>query len=363
MIPESESPEPRTYQESGRTRWRELEVEILGGDRDQLAAVVGVLHAAGAKPASSASKLARALDAKNPPVTRKSKEAGPALLTMLAKLRDTLIRADRALREGTPDALHDARAVARRIRSVLAVYSALFSSASTRQLRAELQQYGAVLGRARDLEVLKTRLAGQLVEEPEEYASAAAARIEAEFSSALPSALADVAELIRSDGYLEMLRKLDAFIADPPFSRRSEKPAAAELPTHLAGAWRSLTSLVDQALSDPIDNPVFHDVRKASKALRYAAEAAAPTLGEDIVVFAAAIEEIQEVLGEHQDALSAAAWLADLALRPDTGGIAGFVFGRLHAFEQAVAAGTLDDFSDAWDRVEDGELVAEALGR
>ena len=232
--PGAESPEPRTYQESGRTRWRELEVEILGGDRDQLAAVVGVLRAAGAKPASSASKLARALDAKNPPVTRKSKEAGPALLTMLAKLRDTLIRADRALREGTPDALHDARAVARRIRSVLAVYSPLFSSASTRQLRAELQQYGAVLGRARDLEVLKTRLAGQLVEEPEEYASAAAARIEAEFSSALPSALADVAELIRSDGYLEMLRKLDAFIADPPFSRRAEKPAAAELPTHLA---------------------------------------------------------------------------------------------------------------------------------
>ena len=71
----------------------------------------------------------------------------------------------------------------------------------------------------------------------------------------------------------------------------------------------------------------------------------------------------QEVLGEHQDSLSAAAWLADLALRPDTGGIAGFVFGRLHAFEQAVAGGTLDDFSDAWDRVEDGELVAQALGR
>ena len=364
LSPESapESSTPPGYRESGPTRWRELEVEILGGDRDQLAAVVGVLRGAGAKPASSASKLARALDAKNPSVTRKSKEAGPALLTMLGKLRDTLIRSDRALREGTPDALHDARAVARRIRSVLAVYSPLFSSAATRQLRAELQQYGSVLGRARDLEVLARRLAGQLVEEPEEYASAAAARIEAEFASALPSALADVAELIRSDGYLEMLRKLDAFIADPPFSRRSEKPAATELPTQLAAAWRSLTALVDQALADPIDNPVFHDVRKASKALRYAAEAAVPTLGEDIVVFAAAIEEIQEVLGEHQDALSAAAWLADLALRPDTDGVAGFVFGRLHAFEQAVAAGTLDDFSDAWDRVEDGELVAEALG-
>jgi hypothetical protein len=30
----------------------------------------------------------------------------------------------------------------------------------------------------------------------------------------------------------------------------------------------------------------------------------------------------------------------------------------LHAFEQAMAHGAFDEFSDAWDRVEDGDLVA-----
>jgi len=48
-------------EESSPTYWRELEVEILDGNRDQLAAVVQLLQAAGATAAASASKLARAL--------------------------------------------------------------------------------------------------------------------------------------------------------------------------------------------------------------------------------------------------------------------------------------------------------------
>ena len=353
----------REYVESQPTNWRELEVEILAGNRDQLAAVVTLLKAAGAKPAASASKLARALDDGGPAAgNAKSKGAGPAMIGAIAKLRDNLIRTDRALREGTPDALHDARASARRLRSVLAVYSPLFVTGATRSLRGGLQEFGAVLGRARDLEVLRARLDGQLIDEPEEYAAAARSRLDDEFARALPAALADVAELIRTPEYLQLLRDLDAFIATPPFSRRAGKPATTELGTHVTTAWRSLASLVGQALADPFGSPVLHDVRKGAKALRYAAEAAGVTLGENMVVFAAAIEEIQEVLGEHQDALSAAAWLAELARHPDTDGMSGFVFGRLHAFEQAVAAGTLDDFSDAWDRVEDGELLTEAIG-
>ncbi len=349
--------------ESRPNRWREFEVEILAGDRNQLQAVVALLQSAGAKPASSASKLARALDEGVRAPVRKSKTAGAAVVLALGKLRDTVIAADRALRAGTELGLHDARAAAQRTRSVLGVYAPLFTAGATRHLRGELQQLGSVLGMARDLEVLRRRLEVQLIEEPAEYAAVAAARIDAEFAAVLPVAMADVAQLIRSEPYLAMLRELDDFIATPPFSRRATKSAASELPTELAAAWRNVGVLVDRALADPSDNTAFHDVRKAAKALRYAAEAASATLGENTVVFAAAIEEIQEVLGEHQDALAAAAWLADLALRPDTDGVSGFVFGRLHAFEQAAAHGTLDDFSDAWDRVEDGELLEAAFSR
>jgi CHAD domain-containing protein len=351
------------FAESSPIRWRELEVEILAGDRTQLAAVVTLLQTAGAKPASSVSKLARALADPAVVAPAKSKAAGAAVVVATGRLRDTLIGTDRALREGTADALHDARACARRIRSVLAVFSSLFSAGATRHLRGELQHFGAVLGQARDLQVLHHRLTGQLGEEPAEYAAAAGRRIDEEMARLLPAALAEVSELIRSERYLSMLRELDAFLSVPPLSRRAAKAASSELSFMLAASWQNLAELVDRALADPFDNSVFHEVRKGAKALRYAAEAASATLGENTVVFAAAIEEIQEVLGEHQDALTAAAWLAEIALRPDTDGVSGFVFGRLHAFEQAVAHGTLDDFSDAWDRVEDGELLEAAFGR
>src|SRR4051794_14210380 len=74
------------YEESAPSTWRELEVEVLGGDRDQLAAVVGVLRAAGARPASSASKLARALDVVDERPARRPKAAGPTLVVVLGKL-------------------------------------------------------------------------------------------------------------------------------------------------------------------------------------------------------------------------------------------------------------------------------------
>lgn len=353
--------------ESFPSSWRELEVEVLAGNRDQLAAVVALLLRAGAHPASSASKLGRALQDAKPAPLRQPKTAGPVVVVTLSRLRDTLIRTDRALREGTDTAVHDARAAARRLRSVLRVHDPLFGADTTRHLRDELRHVGAVLGSARDLQVLQGRLGRALDDEPSEYAAPAAQRLNSEFATIVPVAMAEVSACLRSDRYYAMLRELDAFVLAPPFSRRAEKPAAGELSAQLQSGWKHLRRLVDRALVGSSDqlggfsNPLFHEVRKAAKVVRYAAEAAAITLGEDVVVFASAVEEVQEILGEHQDAQTSAEWLAELALRPDTDGIAGFVFGRLHAFEQAAAHGTLDDFAEIWSRMTDQNVAGRAF--
>ncbi len=357
--------------------WREVEVEVLAGTVDHLTAVVSVLRSAGARPASSASKLGRALQDEVPATpknakptkaavrkasgVRREKAAGAAVLTAVSGWRDALISIDRALREGAPGGLHDARATARRIRSALTVFAPLFEPDSTRGLRNGLRDFGAVLSHASNLEVLRSRLAAQLVDEPEVFARVAATRLAAEFERTLPIAMEEVSEHIRGDHYLSMLRDLDAFLTAPPLARRAEKAAAAELPALLGLTFHALGEIVDRALADPDDERAVHDARKGAKALRYAAEAASGALGERAAVLAGALEEVQEVLGEHQDAVTSAVWLAELAGRPDTDGISGFVFGRLHAFEQAVAHGTVDDFTDAWDRVADSEGAAGLL--
>jgi CHAD domain-containing protein len=342
------------------TAWRELEAEIVEGTREQLAATVDVLMSAGAGRASSASKLARAVGYV-PAGSRRSKTAGAVVIGALGRQLDQLTTADRGLRDGTsraPDALHDARSAARRIRAILTVYAPLLAGESVPALRTALRSFGSVLSTARDIDVARRRLIAQLIEEPEDYAGAARVRLADACDRRLTAAATEVQIHIDTPGYLQMLRDLDAVAMDPPLSRRGGRPASTELPALIGAAWLGLRERADAALSDPDNVTAIHDVRKSAKTLRYATEAAIEALGSDAVVFASALEEIQETLGEFQDARFATALLASLALEDETDGVAGFIFGRLHAFEQAMAHGAFDEFSDVWDRIEDGDLVA-----
>jgi CHAD domain-containing protein len=305
--------------------------------------------------------LARALCVEAVPA-RRGKSAGDAVLASLGRQRDLLIAADRGLREGVDGALHDARSAARRIRAMLTVYAPLFEGHETAELRSALRSFGSTLSTARDLEVARRRLIDQLVEEPEEFSRAARRRLDEACGSRLASARSRARALIDSDDYLQMLRDVDELVAHPRLSRRAHRTAVGELPALISASWHRMRDEADVALTDPGNVAAVHDVRKSAKTVRYATEAAIGALGSDAVVFASALEEIQESLGEFQDAGFTAALLASFALEDGTDGVAGFIFGRLHAFEQAMAHGAFDEFSDVWDRVEDGELVA-ALGR
>lgn len=343
------------------SQWRELEAEIIDGTRDQLAATVDLLTSAGASKASSASKLARALRY-SPPAPTRNKSAATAVITVLGRQRDSLIVADRGLRDGVDGALHDARSAARRIRALLTVYGPLFEDQRIDGLRAALRRFGRSLGTARDLDVAHRRLLAQLVEEPAEYVRPTRLRLDGACESRLAAARSSARDLIDSDDYFQMLCGIDDFIDDPQPTRRGQRPATSELPALITTWWEQLRQQADDALGDPENLEVVHRVRKTAKTARYAAEAAIGALGSDAVVLASALEEIQETLGEFRDAGFAASLLASLALDDETDGAAGFIFGRLHAFEQAIAQGAFDEFSDVWDRVEDGDLVA-ALGR
>lgn len=337
--------------------WREVEVELLSGTADQLAATVLALTDAGARPAGRSSKLSRALPLPAASAAgRKGKSAAAAVLTALGRHRDTLIITDRALRQGTPNAVHDARACARRVRSVLRVFEALFGDEPTRSLRDHLQDFGGTLSAARDIEVVGSRLAAGLAEEPEEFGRFAASVIDRELSRRSTAATDEIQRRLDAASYLQLLRDLDEFLLHPPLTRRASKPATAELAVQLGRSWRRVRATADAALGDPSNVDALHAVRKSAKTMRYAAESTIAVFGDDAVLFAAALEEVQEVLGEFQDAQITTRFLVELAADPDTDGASGFTFGRLHAVEQAIAAGVLDDFADAWDRVDDAEM-------
>jgi CHAD domain-containing protein len=284
------------------------------------------------------------------------------LLFALDRQRDALLTVDRRLRESDRTAVVDGRRIQRRIRSVLKVFGPMFDPEVADAVRGGLRELGESLARCREVDVLRARLHGQLIEEPDEYARQAKLRLDAELDDRASRAWSRIVGFLDGEGYLATLRALDGLLDEPAVTRRAHRAAVTELPPLLDRSWEKLRSLADTALADPDHTPTVHETRKATKTLRYATEATVSALGDNAVVLAAGLEDIQEVLGEHRDSILAAELLVELARGQNTDGVAGFIFGRLHAVEQALAHGAIDDFADAWDRVEDGDLVA-ALAR
>jgi CHAD domain-containing protein len=324
--------------------WREVEVEVVeadgaGGRPDPealLAAAAKELEAAGASPAVHGSKLARVLDrpAAAPPPT--PTVGGPALDTAVAYLHaqvEQLLSRDPRVRLDAPDSVHKMRVATRRLRSALATYRGVLDRDVTDPVRDELRWLGGVLGAARDAEVQGGRLEGSLeaLDTPRSARTELLRRLRATRRDAHRTAVGE----LDGDRYLRLLDTLAALVADPPRGKRADRAAADQLPRLARKDFARLRRAVDaaRAADDPAEKEhLLHEARKAAKRMRYAAESMSVPL-PDAAALAAAVEEIQEVLGEHQDAVAARVLVADLARSDGTTTAAAFALGRVHTLE------------------------------
>ncbi len=141
-----------------------------------------------------------------------------------------------------------------------------------------------------------------------------------------------------SDRYLDLLAALDHLLTAPPLTPLAGKPARRRLPAVLDRAYRPVRDhLATAADLPPGDqhNVALHDARKAAKRLRYAAEAAAPVLGKPARRLVARVKQLQELLGNHQDAAVSLDVLRELGAQANLDGGNGFTFGLL--YQQAAA--------------------------
>ena len=94
----------------------------------------------------------------------------------------------------------------------------------------------------------------------------------------------------------------------------------------------------------------LHNIRKAAKRVRYAAEVAVPTFGRPATRLAATAEEIQELLGEHQDSVVLRKTLRAIGIRMHLDGDNPFTIGRLHALQQARTDRAEARFTRTWSK-------------
>jgi CHAD domain-containing protein len=338
--------------------WREIEVELGNGAVDLLSAIDASLRDRGLQEAPSASKLAQLLDLKpgdsgpsadGPDLTVTS-PAGDALLAHIREQVAQVRTQDLPVRLDAPDAVHKMRVATRRLRSALTTFKALFAKDVIRPLRGELKWLAGELGAARDAEVMRERVRKAVETEGSGPSDPVAAAADAELGEAYRTAHDRVLAELDGERYHALLKSLDQLVTAPPWTKRATAKAGKTLPRLVGRSYAEVRGIVQDADAKPAGaerEELLHDARKAAKRARYAGESVSRIFGQDAVAFAAAMEDVQEALGEHQDSVLTRERLRDLA-RHTSSTDAAFLYGRLHALEEASAGESQRHFDAAW---------------
>jgi CHAD domain-containing protein len=343
---------------TGVTHWREIEVELVDGDEGLLRAVDERLRAAGLRRAPHAGKLARALAERLQPATARRADKRPSaaavVLDQIRSLHARLVALDPDVRADEPDAVHQGRVTARRLRSMLQTYGPLFDAETCQRLIEELRWYGQVLGAVRDDEVVAQDIADELGAMPPELVlGPVAARVTGYFAGDRAAALRRLRHALDSRRYLDLLDALAAFVDEPGVTATGELRAPRVLARGVGRAYRRVARRMERAAQLPAGEQRdvgLHDARKAAKRARYAAEAAEPVFGKDAVRFAHRMKRVQQALGDHHDAVVECDILRQLGLRAHAAGENAFTFGLLWERRAACAADTEERGLRAWSR-------------
>ncbi len=356
----------RRARDGAGATWHEWELELGSGDPTLLETAARLVRRTGAVPATARTKLAVALagDLSSVPEPAAVPRSDPARVLVQAHLDDLCRRLavlDPAVRADLPDAVHQMRVALRRFRSALRTFRPLVDRTRTDPLRAEMRWLATVLGSARDSEVVTARLQEVLARShADERAPTAHARLDAACSASYGDARRAVDEALSSARYGDLRAELDARLAAPPWRGSAERPVSRVVPRLVRRTWVRLRKAHDAAArAHPEEaGDLLHEVRKSAKALRYAAEAAAPAYGAKALRLARAAEDVQTLLGDHHDIRVADERLAVLAQRARDEGDdrAAKAFRTMRKRERRELAQVQDAYAAAWERVSDPDL-------
>jgi CHAD domain-containing protein len=337
-------------------RFREIELEVFGSDGTDglVAPLMAKLRDAGAGLPDPTPKHIRALGprAMEPPEVAPLPVApdSPAKVVIRSAISEavaSLLQHDPIVRtSGDPEGVHQARVATRKLRSHLRTFGPLLDPDWTEPLRSELGWLAMGLGAVRDREVLLERLRERAKSLPDSDAKSAASLLkilEAEIGDLRKKMIAD----LDSQRYVDLLENLVTAAHSPATLPEADQPANAMLPALATTPWRRLRSAVRQLPVSPTD-PELHRIRILAKRARYAAEAVAPVAGNDATAFARGAAKLQTILGEHQDAVTAQAWLRSTR----AAGRKAFVAGELIALERIAAEDARTRWPKIWDSLD-----------
>lgn len=277
----------------------------------------------------------------------------PPARTIADLLSDALCAAARSYvaHESVPAArrdaedLHQARVALRRIRSYLRTFRTVVEPVWASTVRAELGWYGGLLGDVRNFDVMTERVrrradkSEDLVGYKELLAAVEVAR---------GDALGRLAEAHELPRYQSVARQITA-LADREvrLGVGASRDATSACRSLLRRPYRAVREAAKTARRSPTE-PQLHALRIRSKELRYASELSSEIFGASASRLARAAQRVQDRLGEHRDALGAAAFARHAAIEHPS---AAYAAGQLVIFERLAAEQGLDGLGGDLERL------------
>jgi CHAD domain-containing protein len=332
--------------------FRQIEVEALSQADALMHKASDALIRAGAVP-TDATKLAMVLgDAPEPEIVLP--RTGPRI-----SIRDVvrfaigsgaqrLVANDPVARIGSePEAIHQARVATRRLRSDLKTLEPFLDRSAAARIRDELHWVGELLGSVRDADVLIERVeeTGRTLH----LADEARSTIVSELQRDRRRSHAELVGALSSRRYIGLVQALVDAAEAPPLADgvdgdRRARPRVRKL---VHKSWRRVSRAVKRLEPEP-DDAALHEIRKRAKRGRYAAELSATAIDEGAGRLADRLADLQDVLGELQDAVVAEERLASLVRDERITGEAAFAAGKLSCTIGQVGSGARDRWPAAW---------------
>jgi CHAD domain-containing protein len=205
-----------------------------------------------------------------------------------------------------PEAVHQLRVSARRLRSELQAMRSVLPRQPWRGVIDDLQWMGSSLGGLRDLDVLSRLFAGHLVEGTDLREA-----VETKLSRRREGRRQEVEAMLASTRYARLVKGLGRLARRPELGDDGDTPAQELFWPPLWDATCTYFELIGDPYERRSDD-ALHRVRIASKKCRYSFEVAALFLGDPARSVATSLGQIQNILGEVHDRSVAVTFLDTL---------------------------------------------------
>jgi CHAD domain-containing protein len=267
---------------------------------------------------------------------------------------------DSDARRGGAEGIHRLRTTTRRLRSELRSLENLVDRQWREHIEEELKWLAGRLGEVRDVDILLARLKkGALRQDGGGSSEDALVPLFATLQARREQTARSLNDALRSDRYRGLLTCLERAAERPALADAASEPCRSALPAVATAAWRRLKKL-GRGLKSSDPDAEFHELRKRAKRVRYTAELIAPIMGQRANRAAAGfirlLTQIQDTLGEHQDAVVAAGEiehvLTDHAHDPAFVGAAN----NLLATQRDKAEAAREAFFKVWDELDRKKL-------